>query len=269
MKKVLLAAAMTMMSVSAFANMCEVDMVETRNNRLITTIRAYDYGDDCKEGMKACRKAIRDMGRLGQADCVRATVNNPYPDPRPNPRPYPDTNPYPGPVGSDARRMINNGESAIMNSRYVTVVGVSFQGLYAVRSTDGWNTITNGVRREALSVTNGCAYTTCVNDSVIDINTARYVTVVGIAFDERVTTKSTDGWNTLVSGIETRNLAATKGCINSRYAQLCVGNQVINNMNRYSTVVGIQQDGRVVLKSSDGWNTLSTNVDPSSLVVTR
>lgn len=267
MKKVLLAAAMTMMSVSAFALQCEVDMVDSRTNRLITTIRAYDYGDDCKEGMKECRKEIRLRGLLNRADCVRATVN--YPNPNPNPNPWPNPNPNPGPIGSDARRMLNNGESAIMNSRYVTVVGVSFQGLYAVRSTDGWNTITNGVRREALSVTNGCAYTTCTSDSVIDINTARYVTVVGISFDERVTTKSTDGWNTLVSGIETRNLAATKGCINSRYAQLCVGNQVINNMNRYSTVVGIQQDGRVVLKSSDGWNTLSTNVDPSSLVVTR
>ncbi len=264
MKKVLLAAAMTMMSVSAFANYCEVDLIDNRG-RLVQRISERDYEGNCKESMKECRKTIRDRYVLGQYDCVRSTVN--YPNP--NPRPYPNPNPNPGPIGSDARRMLNNGESAIMSGRYVTVMGVSFQGLYAVRSTDGWNTITNGVRREALSVTNGCAYTTCTSDSVIDIQSARYVTVVGISFDERVTTKSTDGWNTLVSGIETRNLAATKGCINSRYAQLCVGNQVINNMNRYSTVVGIQQDGRVVLKSSDGWNTLSTNVDPGSLVVTR
>lgn len=244
-------------------------MVDNRTNRLITTVRAYDYGDDCKEGMKQCRKEIRLRGLLNRADCVRASVSYPNPNPNPNPRPYPDTNPYPGPVGSDARRMLNNGESAILNNRYVTVMGANFNGLYAVRSTDGWNTITNGVRREALSVTNGCAYTTCTSDSVIDINTARYVTVVGISFDERVTTKSTDGWNTLVSGIETRNLAATKGCAYSRYGQICVGNTVINNMNRYSTVVGIQADGFVVLKSTDGWNTISTRVDPASLVITR
>ena len=261
MKSILLAAAMTMMSASAFALQCEVDMVDSRTNRLITTIRAYDMGDDCKEGMKECRKEIRLRGLFGRADCVRATVN--YPDPRPNP------NPNPGPIGSvDARRMLSSNESAILNNRYVTVMGMNFQGLYAVRSTDGWNTLTNNVRREALSVTNGCAMNVCTNDSVIDITSPRYLTVVGISFDERIVTKSTDGWNTLASGIERRNLAATTGCINSRYAQLCVGNQVINNLNRYSTVVGIQQDGRVVLKSSDGWNTLSTNVDPSSLVVT-
>lgn len=262
MKSILLVAAMTMMSASAFANYCDVDMVDYRG-RFVTRISKLDYENTCRESMKECRRLTRTEARYLGNDCIKSTVS--YPNP--NPRPYPDTNPYPGSI--DARRILNNGESAIMNNRYVTVIGSSFQGLYAVRSTDGWNTISNGVRREALSVTNGCAFNTCTSDSVIDIQSARYVTVVGISYDERITTKSTDGWNTLVSGIETRNLAATKGCINSRYAQLCVGNQVINNMNRYSSVVGIQQDGRVVLKSSDGWNTLSTNVDPGSLVVTR
>ncbi len=97
MKSILLAAAMTMMSASAFALQCEVDMVDSRTNRLITTIRAYDYGDGCKEGMKECRKEIRILGLLGRADCVRATVKNPYPNPRPNPWPNPETNPRPNP----------------------------------------------------------------------------------------------------------------------------------------------------------------------------
>lgn len=270
MKKTILALAMTLSS-SAFAYMCEVDMVDTRTNRIITTIRANDYNDSCREGMKACRFEIRQRGLLGRADCVRRTDSYPYPNPNPNPNPYPfpDTNPNPYPGSIDARRMINNGESVIFNNRFVTAIGVSFNGLYAVRSTDGWNTISNNIRREELSVTNGCNMNVCTSDSVIDVMSSRYVKVVALSFNDRFVTQSTDGWNTLMSNIERRNLAETKGCISSRYAQICVGNTVINTMNRYSTVVGIQLDGRVVLRSSDGWNTLSTNVDPASLVVTR
>jgi hypothetical protein len=259
-----------MTAASAFAqysNRCEVDMIDTRTNRIITTIRSVDYNDGCKEGMKACRKEIRDRNLLNRADCVRAADSGPqYPGPQ-NPGSQ-----YPGPqTGYDARRMINQGESVIMNSsaKYVTVAGVSFNGLFAVRSTDGWNTITNNVSREQLSVTNGCNMNLCVNDSVINISTARYVTVVGLSYSDRFVTKSTDGWNTLTTNQERRLLAETKGCISSRYAQICVGNQVINQQNRYSTVVGVQQDGRVVLKSTDGWNTLTTNVDPTNLVITR
>lgn len=228
--------------------------------------------------MKACRLEIRQRGLLNRADCVRATETNPGPQiPGPqNPYPYPDTNPYPGPqTGYDARRMINNGESVILNNKYVTVIGVSFNGSYAVRSTDGWNTIMNNIRREDLSVTNGCNSNICVADSVINVRTAKYVKVIGLQYStsmnrqEQFVVQSTDGWNSIYSNIEHSDLASTKGSINSRFAQICVGNQVINQQNRYSTVVGVQLDGRVVLRSTDGWNTITTNVDPSSLVITR
>lgn len=282
MKKMILAAAMTLTAASAFAQYnarCEIGLT-SRTGQVLATFRSMN--SDCYEALKECRKEIRMNPRyqVNVNDCVEITrqgptnpgPSNPYPNPNPNPGPqYPGPQ-YPGPqTGYDARRMINQGESVIMNStaRYVTVAGVSFQGLFAVRSTDGWNTITNNVQRESLSVTNGCNLNLCVNDSVINVSTARYVTVVGLSFDDRFVTKSTDGWNTLATNQDRRLLAETKGCISSRYAQICVGNQVINQQNRYSTVVGVQQDGRVVLKSSDGWNTLTTNVDPTNLVITR
>lgn len=266
MKKMIMLAALTLSS-SAFAYMCEVDMVDNRTNRRITTIRANDYGDDCKEGMKQCRLEIRQRGLLNRADCVRrGTTYNPNPNPNPNPYPNPNPNPYPNPYPStDARRMLNNGESAIHNNRYVTVMGVGYNGTYAVRSTDGWNTMYNNIRRDQLSITNGCSQSICTNESVINVSTARYVTVVGISYDERFVVKSTDGWNTLTSNIDRRNLAETTGCINIRYENLCVGSQVIDRYNRDAVIVGIQLDGRVVLRSTDGWNTLTTNVDPSSL----
>lgn len=277
MKKLILAAVMAVSATSAFANFCEAEMVNIRTNRVYRNFPSYDRIDACKEALKDCSREMRRLGLNGTHDCKLASVGNPYPNPNPNPYPVPNPNPYPYPnpnpnpyPGSvDSRRMLNQNESAIFSNRYVTVAGVSFNGTYAVRSTDGWNTITNGIRRESLAVTNGCSMNLCTSDSVIDVMSARYVKVVGIHFDERLVTQSTDGWNTLLSNVERRNLAETKGCISSRYAQICVGNQVINSMNRYSTVAGIQIDGRVVLKSSDGWNTLTPNVDPSNLVITR
>lgn len=268
---------MTLTSVSAFAGYCEVDMVN-RYNRVVRTYTSYDEYQGCKEAMKQCRFANRTQPHLGGVDCVRKSDTypnpqpqpNPYPypnpQPQPNPYPYPDTNPYPGSV--DARRVLTTGETVVYNNRNVTIAGISFQGLYAVRSTDGWNTITNGVSRDQLAVTSGCALNICVNDSVINTISARYVTVAGIHFNESLVTRSTDGWNTLTSNVSNMNIAETKGCLDSRYSRVCVGDTVINNYNRYSTIAGIQRDGRVVLKSQDGWNTLTTNVDPSSLVVT-
>lgn len=269
MKKMILVAAICF-SGTASAYMCEVDMVDNYSHRRITTIRANDYNDGCKEGMKACRLEIRKRGLLGRADCIRRTSpTNPYPNPNPNP-PYPDTNPYPTPGSMDARRMLNNGESAILNNRYVTVIGSNYNGLYAVRSTDGWNTVSNNVRRETLSATSGCSMSVCVNDSIINTLTRRYETVAGLSYNEEFVTKSTDGWNTLSSNNSRRNLAVTNGCAPvGYYGQICVGNTVIDQFNRYSTVAGLQLDGRVVLKSTDGWNTLTTGVDAGSLVITR
>lgn len=284
MKKIILAAAMTLTVASAFAqysNYCEVERFDMRNGRRVGQIySAYD----CKDALKACSKDVAMAGYRDIHDCRKLDVYNPgpqnpgpqYPGPQ-NPGPqYPGPqNPYPGQTGYDAVRMLINGESVINNdsNRYVKVLGASYNGqTYAVQSTDGWNTISQGVSRDSLSVTSGCNIDLCVNDSVINTQTARYVTVAGLSTQNRFVTKSTDGWNTLVSRNDRSLLAITKSgsCAFSRYGgQICVGNQVINQQNRYSSVVGIQLDGRVVLKSSDGWNTLTTNVNPENLVITR
>lgn len=108
MKKMILAAAMAVSATSAFANICEVDMVDNRTNRRITTMRAYDFNDGCKEGMKECRKEIRLRGLLGRADCVRADDRYPYPGPQ-NPGPQNPGPGYPGPqYGVNATALIEN-----------------------------------------------------------------------------------------------------------------------------------------------------------------
>jgi len=279
MKKMILAAAMTLTAASAFAQYsgrCEIGLTD-RYGRVELTFRSNS--SDCFEAMKECRKTIRMDGRyqVGVNNCVEITRNpgpqNPgpqYPGPQ-NPGPqYPGPqNPYPGQTGVDARRMINQGESVVHNNRIVTVVGVSFNGSYAVRANDVWNTITNGVRREALSIMNGCNFRLCTSDSVIDISTRTYVKLIGLSYDDRFVTQANDVWNTITSNLDRSRLAETKGCISSRYAQICVGNQVITQQNAYATIAGIQLDGRVVLRQNDVWNTLTPNVNPENLVITR
>lgn len=99
MKRILVLGLLSL-SVSAFAQVCEVDLVY-RNNQILRTFRAYGDPASCVEGMKECRKAIRfdyssnPQYPSAQLDCVRAGGSAPIPQPQPNPYPYPQPNPYP------------------------------------------------------------------------------------------------------------------------------------------------------------------------------
>jgi hypothetical protein len=98
--KRILALGLLSLSVSAFAQVCEVDLVY-RNNQILRTFRAYGDPATCQEGMKECRKAIRfdyssnPQYPSTQLDCLRAGGSAPTPQPQPNPYPNPQPNPYP------------------------------------------------------------------------------------------------------------------------------------------------------------------------------
>lgn len=279
MKRMILALALTVSS-SAFANLCEVDMVDNRTRRLITSFRSYDFNDGCKEGMKACRLEIRQRGLLGRADCERRGSYDPYPYPQPQPQPepypypYPDTNPRPD---YDVRRPLRSGEEVYHQSRRATVVGVGYNGTYAIRTTDIWNnsvTLSN-IFRDALSVTSGCNNTLCVNDSVISLNSnsnGKNARVLALSTDNRFVIETTDIWNNTIiqSSVDRSQLADTKGCAFGR-TQICVGERVLTSSNREGTVIGIQSNGYVVLRTTDIWNNsiIQTNVNPETLYSTR
>ncbi len=238
----------------------DIDVVDNYN-RIIRTFTAFGDQESCIEGMKECRKSIRlEYSRdprypNGSLDCVRPIRQNPTPNPTPS--------------GMDARRPVNFGETVVFNNRFATIAGIDINGLYSIRSNDGWNTTTYSIRRDLLSVTSGCNIGLCVSESVIDLMSSRLVKIAAISFNDRFVTQSTDGWNTLLSNVDRNNLASTKGCVQTHYNQICVGQTVINRMNRYYTVAAIQFNGNVVLRSTEGWNTLNVNVNPDELVITR
>jgi HEAT repeat protein len=94
----------TLMTMSAQAVVCQVDMVRG-NGRVIQpfTSHGLDQREACKEAQKACRLDLRQRQRNGsniQASCQLVGVINTGPlPPMPNPGPTPNPNPYP-PVGN-------------------------------------------------------------------------------------------------------------------------------------------------------------------------
>lgn len=261
MKKFVLIAAMTL-SAQAFANLCEVDMVDTsRYSRpVLTTFRSSDGVDGCFSAMKQCRLEIRKRNLEQRADCVKSRFENPIPQPRPEPRPYPS---------SDAQRSVSINENVIVNNKYQTVIGYGVNNDFTVRSNDSWGTITRTVHRENISVTSGCNLGLCVNDSVINTISGNRLAVAGLSYDNTFVTTTSDSWRTITSRNHRENLAETRGCVSARYVNLCVGDMVLNTFNREATVIGIQYNGMVVIETRDTWKMITTNVDPTTLVVIR
>jgi hypothetical protein len=270
MKTLLVFSILFLVSVTAYAQTCQVNMVDIRTRRVLQTFTAHGAPGSCLDGLKECRKQIRLQNRYGMADCEQ--VVRPVPQPHPHPRPVPIPQPIPG---QEARRHVFPGEAVYHNSRLATVQGISMQGNYAIRSTDAWgnSVLLNNIARQALAVTSGCNGDICVQQRVFRISTAREATTVGLHFHDRFVLRTTDSWGNqlIVSEVPRNDLAVTQGCVFGRWATICVGNQVIDTSNRYGTVMAIQLDGRVVLRTTDHFgNSMNrVSVDPAQLVVTR
>lgn len=262
MKKFLVLATLGL-SASAFAQICEVDMVD-RYNRVVQTFRAYGDPTSCMEGMKECRKALRFGPQRGGVDCVRA-YSTPTPPTNPYPTPTPTPYPTPGYPSVDATRYLNQGENVIFNNAYYTVVGQAYNGTLALRNSYS-GMITQNIRREDIAVTSGCSSQTCVNDSVINLNSSSYSRVMGLTFNGGFILKNE--FSGYLSRVDFSAVAVTKGCTYGGYNQVCVGSEVLNSNNSYYQVVAIQPDNRVVLKSNFSGN-LVTNIDPRNLIVVR
>jgi hypothetical protein len=278
-KKILLLALFSLSTTSAFSQTCTVKMVDIRSQQTIQTFRAFGDPSSCVEGMRECRKQIRLQNRYGMADCfVQGSVQPspiPYPQqPQPFPQPFPDHNPNPYP-GMDAQRPLGLGESVYYNDRISTVQGISFNGTYALVTTDNWGTriTVNNIGRAAISVTSGCSGDVCVNEKLYIVNTSREATIVGLQFNGNFIVRTTDNWGTSVinSNVDRRNLAVARGCISGQWVTLCVGQPVIDANNRRATILAIQYNGKVIIRTTDNWGTsiIQSNVDPSTLFITR
>lgn len=98
-------------SISAYSQICQIDMVD-RYNRVVRNYTSYDAQSGCVESLKECRKAIRLDPQLGGVDCLR--VEHPIPAPGPN---HPDVS-----------RMDIVDQAAAF----------ALNGCYVIKNVDGW-----------------------------------------------------------------------------------------------------------------------------------
>lgn len=135
-------------SATAFSQTCIVDMVNSYNNTIVRTFRAYD----CIEAKKQCSKSVRlDYGRDPHASSLSCEIRNTAPVPPTNPNPYPPTNPnpypptnpnpYPPSYGSvETNSLILDVANTIYNSEIKTKVA---EGLIRNMNVPALNPIVN------------------------------------------------------------------------------------------------------------------------------
>jgi hypothetical protein len=175
MKKLVLIT-LSLISISAFANICEVVMVDNYSGRIVDRFREYDYDGTCREAMKECRKELRLSGWYGRADCQVSSTSPRRPDPTPD-------------YSADATRPLQLGEVVIFNNQFATVAMIDRNNMYSVKYNDDWRSSHHQIPREYLAVTNGClsvrGNNLCAGHQVLT-RFNEYATVVGLQFDQRV-----------------------------------------------------------------------------------
>lgn len=169
---------------------------------------------------------------------------------------------------TESKRPVSVGETVYYKGKLMIISSES-NGSLELREDEGRSKDTVKAKREEVSLTRGCSGAICVFDSVIDLVNKKYVSVAGISYSSYFITKNTDDKRTLTYEVPRTNLALTKGCIQSRRGQVCVGNKGIAANNVYYQVVGIQGMKRIVVETLDSSRTLFQDVDPNSLVITQ
>lgn len=134
------------------------------------------------------------------------------------------------------------------NYREATVVGIEAAGTYALRFTDT-NAIGGNWSREDLAVQRGCYSDLCVGSEVFNVTRdSRRAYIVGIQTQGKYVLRFQDT-NAVGGNWDRSDLAIPRGCA----SDLCVGATIYNISRTYrqAQVVGIQNDGRYVLRFLD------------------
>jgi hypothetical protein len=186
-------------STSAFANICDVDMVDNYTGRVIDRFREYDYDGTCREGLKECKKQIRLSGWYGRAECfVRSRV--------PTPEPTPD-------YGPDATRPLRLGEVVIFNNQFATISLVDRNELYSIQYNNDWRSAHHQIPRPYIAVTEGClnnSYNTICAGHQVMTRDNQYATVVGLQYNKMVILRMNVGTNPLRSNVDPNTLVITR-----------------------------------------------------------
>jgi hypothetical protein len=164
------------------------------------------------------------------------------------------------PVFAQENRPLRAGDQAfnvVRDSARVTIMGREANGAYVIRFEEGplVGQVGGGWGRGAFAVPYGCGLERiCVRDQVINVDRdSVWTRVVGVQVDGRLVLQFLNGPLSGAKGAnwQPRSLAIPRGC---GLGNFCVGERVYNRDRNFDMceVVGIQHDGRMVLKFLTG-----------------
>lgn len=259
--KMILLLSLMVLSFKSIAHTCLISLYDPYNRPYVYF--ATEKDPNCQSAARQCYDSIQ-YNRL-DPQVYRCYTLRMEADPvttRPVPQ-VPEVPQKPVVETTDHQRAVTNGETVIYEGKHWVVSSVEGRVL-SIKEKNGKDK--NSVSRQAVAITRGCFKGICTKTSVLSKRTQTYLSVEGIEYNGRFLLQDVNSKEFPVSE-DYRNIAVTEGCVSPFTGQVCVDNKVIDQRNRYYTVVGIQTDGSVVIKDESG--KLYFNQNPAIFVITR
>lgn len=165
----------------------------------------------------------------------------------------------------DHQRALRHDEPVIYKLSPYEVISKNSDGTYTIRGKERRSSVVTTLRKN-LAVTSGCYLDVCTGELIFDVGYSRMVTVRGIDFIGDYLADTEEGWHGLYK-IRRDNLAKMSGCLEVTQGKYCVGQRVKDTAGTRLTIIAIHEDGKLVLKSEDGWNSYRSFVDPNAVTI--
>lgn len=256
--KMLILLSLLMMSFKSMAHTCLISLYDPYNRPYIYFPTEND--PNCSNAANQCYGSIQSM-RLDPRVYRCYTIS--MKEDAVNTRVIPQVPQRSVVEKSDHQRVVLNGETVIFEGKHWIVSSIE-ERVLSIKEKNGKDK--KNVSRQAVAVTRGCYKGICTKTSILSKRTQTYLSVEGIEYNGRFLLQDVNSKEFPVSE-EYQNIAVTEGCVAPFTGQVCVDNKVIDQRNRYFTVVGIQTDGSVVVKDESG--KLYFNQNPAIFVITR
>lgn len=263
----ILALVVLLFSFKSMAHTCHISLYDPYNRPYLNFFSENDQ--NCQAAAQSCYQAIS-YNRLNpyQYKCYTISIMN---DRVASAQAEAPSRDMISPMDQDYRRQLSLGESVYYQGKYGVVTNLSENGLYNfLEQGKKKKDVEENIDRKDIAITRGCLRDICTKTSYISKSSQKYVSIEGIDYNGRyivqdIVTKE----NTFE--VEFYDLAKTKGCVEGRRGEVCVGNTVLGQdrraYNRYYEVAGIQSDRMLVLKDKDG--KLVFNIDANAVMITR
>ena len=147
------------------------------------------------------------------------------------------------------------------------VLGRDAENRYGLRMPDYPYTVVSGIPRGQIAVKSGCSQFACAGQSAY--YNKQSVTVMGITPGGAVTLRMPDYPYTVFANVSASRVGKTSGCVTDGYSRnVCVGVSAVSGTSVVK-VVAVHPDNTVTVRMPDYPYTVTDNVDPKFLAISR